>query len=132
MKVFLADDDILLRVGLRLAFNHRQDVEVIGEAGDGLSAVEKIRADTPDISLIDIDMPILSGIEVIRVVRKVSSHMKIIALSNHANQDCVKKALEAGANAYVPKSIEVDELFSIMEAFHRGLPITSPYLLGVV
>ena len=132
MKVFLADDDLLLRVGLRLALNYKQDVEVIGEAGDGLSAIEKIRADTPDISLIDIDMPILSGIEVIRTVRKASSHMKIIAFSNHANQDCVKKALEAGANGYVPKSIEVDELFSIMEAFHKGLPITSPYLLGVV
>ena len=132
MRVFLADDDLLLRAGLRLALNYRQDVEVIGEAGDGLSAIEKIRADTPDISLIDIHMPILSGIEVIRTVRKASSQMRIIAFSSHANQECVRKALEAGANGYVPKSINVDELFSIMEAFHKGLPITSPNLLGVL
>jgi len=81
IRVFLADDHPLLRIGLRLSLNQRADIEVIGEAGDGFSAVEKIQADPPDVSLIDVDMPGLSGIRAIRILRKALPGMKILVLS---------------------------------------------------
>lgn len=131
IRVFLADDHPLLRMGLRLSLNQRADVEVIGEAGDGFSAVEKIQADPPDVSLIDVDMPGLSGIRAIRILRKVVPGMKILVLSTYNSETYIRDAMRAGADGYILKSVELQELVRIMESFCLGRPVISPYLVNM-
>ena len=129
MRVFVADDDPLLRIGLRIALAQKQDIEVVGEAGDGLSAIKKIQIHSPDISLIDVNMPILSGIKAIRVLRQQVPQMKIIAFSNYRTKHTVSGAIQAGADCYVLKNVEIDELLRIMKAIHAGIQVDSPFIL---
>jgi len=131
MRVFLADDHPLLRIGLRLSLDRQENIEVIGEAGDGFSAVAKIQTDPPDVSLIDVDMPGLSGIRTIRVLRKSIPQMKILVLSTHNDETYIKDAMKAGADGYVLKSVEVQELVRIMESFCEGKSVLSPYLVNL-
>ena len=131
MRVFLADDHPLLRIGLRFSLDRQENIEVIGEAGDGFSAVAKIQIDPPDVSLIDVDMPGLSGIRTIRVLRKSIPQMKILVLSTHNDETYIKDAMKAGADGYVLKSVEVQELVRIMQSFCEGKSVLSPYLLNL-
>jgi DNA-binding NarL/FixJ family response regulator len=131
IRVFLADDHPLLRIGLRLSLDQRQDVDVIGEAGDGFTAVEKIQTDPPDVSLIDVDMPGLSGIKAIRMLRRAIPQMKIFVLSTYNDEGIIRDAMRAGADGYILKSIEVRELVRIMESFCGGTPVISPYLVNL-
>jgi len=131
IKVFLADDHPLLRAGLRISLGQRNDMELIGEAGDGFSAVEKIRVNPPDVSLIDVDMPGLSGIGVIRILRKSIPEMKILVLSTYNDDNYIKSAMAAGADGYVLKSVGIEELEKIIKSFHAGKPEISPYLVNL-
>ncbi|MBC2709621.1 MAG: response regulator transcription factor [Desulfosarcina sp.] len=129
IRVFLADDHPLLRTGLRLSLDQIKDVELIGEAEDGFSAVEKIHADPPDVSLIDVDMPGLSGIGVIRLLRKSFPHMKILVLSTYNDDKYIHDAMQAGADGYVLKCIGIGELTKIIKSYWTGKPEISPYLV---
>ena len=131
IRVFLADDHPLLRIGLRLSLNQLADIQVIGEAGDGFSAVEKIQADPPDVSLIDVDMPGLSGIRAIRILRKAVPDMKILVLSTYNRETYIRDAMKAGADGYILKSVELQELVRIMESFCSRRPVLSPYLVNM-
>lgn len=131
IKVFVADDHPLLRAGLRLSFTVENGFEYVGEAADGFTAVDKIKAQRPDVCLIDIDMPGLSGIEVIKIIRKTSSEMKILALSTFKDEKFVKGAMRAGADGYLLKSIGLDDLGDVIRAFYRGEQIISPYLANL-
>jgi len=131
IRVFLADDHPLLRIGLRFSLDRQENIEVIGEAGDGFSAVAKIQIDPPDVSLIDLDMPGLSGIRTIRVLRKSIPQMKILVLSTYNDETYIKDAMKAGADGYVLKSVEVQELVRIMESFCEGKSVLSPYLVNL-
>lgn len=131
VRLFIADDHPLLRVGLRLSLSERKDVKLIGEASDGFSAVEKIQANPPDVCLVDVDMPNLSGIGVIRILRKSLPQMKIIVFSSYDAENYIREAMEAGADGYVLKNVGLDELVEIVKAFHDGNPKLSPYLLNL-
>ena len=131
IRVFLADDHPLLRTGLRLSLDQQKDIEFIGEAEDGFSAVEKIQADPPDVSLIDVDMPGLSGIGVIRLLRKSFPHMKLLILSTYNDDKYIQSAMEAGADGYVLKCVGIDELTRIIKSYWTGKPEISPYLVNL-
>lgn len=131
IRVFLADDHPLLRTGLRLSLDQQKDIEFIGEAEDGFSAVEKIKADPPDVSLIDVDMPGLSGIGVIRLLRKSFPHMKLLVLSTYNDDHYIQSAMEAGADGYVLKCVGIDELTRIIKSYWTGKPEISPYLVNL-
>lgn len=131
IRVFLADDHPLLRTGLRLSLDQQKDIELIGEAEDGFSAVEKIHADPPDVSLIDVDMPGLSGIGVIRLLRKSFPHMKLLVLSTYNDDNYIQSAMEAGADGYVLKCVGIDELTRIIKSYWTGKPEISPYLVNL-
>jgi len=131
MKVFIADDDPLQRLNLRITLNQARDIEVVGEAGDGISAIEKIKNHPPDIALIDVDMPRLSGIGATRILRKAIPLLKIIINSISGDEDQVCRAFEAGADAYMLKSVEGTELINIISAFYAGHKIVSPCLLDI-
>lgn len=131
MRIFLADDHPLLRTGLRLSLSQEKDIEIIGEASDGFSAVEKIQADPPDVSLIDVDMPGMSGIGAIRILCKAIPDMKILVLSTYNDEKYIRDAMQAGADGYVLKSVGISELVRIIKHFNEGRPIVSPYLVNL-
>jgi DNA-binding NarL/FixJ family response regulator len=130
-KIFIADDHPLFRCGLRLSLNQKENIEVVGEAENGFKAVEKILSDQPDIALIDVDMPGLSGIGAIRMLRNAIPELKILVLSAHDDDRYVRDSMSAGADGYVLKSIDVDALIRIIELFCKGEPVLSPYLLNL-
>jgi DNA-binding NarL/FixJ family response regulator len=131
MRIFLADDHPLLRTGLRLSLNQQNDIEIIGEASDGFSAVDKIQADPPDLSLMDVDMPGISGIGAIRILRESLPEMKILVLSSYNDEKYIRDAMRAGADGYVLKSVTTSELVRIIRCFCQGQPIISPYLVNL-
>jgi DNA-binding NarL/FixJ family response regulator len=131
MNIFLADDHPLLRAGLKLSLEQVPGITLIGEASDGFSAVEKIQANPPDVALIDVDMPGISGIGAIRVLRQSLTEIIIIVLSTYSEEKYVLEAMAAGADGYVLKSIPIEELTRLILAFHEGRPEISPYLLNL-
>lgn len=131
IRVFLADDHPLLRTGLRFSFGHREDIKLIAEAEDGYSAIEKIQTHKPDVSLIDLDMPRLSGVGVIRILRKTFPQMKLIVLSTYNDENYIKDAMDAGADGYVLKNVKIDELVRIIKSIWLKKKVLSPYLVNL-
>ncbi len=131
MRIFLADDHPLLRAGLRLSLSQYTDIEILGEASDGLVAVEKIQTDPPDLSLIDVDMPGITGIGAIRILRESTPDMKILVLSSYNDEKFIRAAMRAGADGYVLKSVSTSELVRIIRCFCQGQSIISPYLVNL-
>ena len=130
-RVFITDDHPLFRCGLRISLEQKESIEVVGEAENGFEAVEKILGNQPDIVLIDVDMPGLSGIGAIRMLRKALPDLKILVLSHHEDDKCVRDCMAAGADGYVLKSIDVDALSPIIDCVCHGKPVFSPYLLNL-
>lgn len=120
VRVFLVDDHPLLRTGLRFTLDGMEDIDLIGEASDGFEGVEKILKDPPDIALIDIDLPGISGITVIEMVKKKLRDIKIIALSSYSEKSYVSGAMEAGADGYLLKAISITALVDFLREFSRG------------
>lgn len=131
IRVFIADDHPLMRLGLRMSLEQTRGIEVIGDANDGYTAVEKILKNPPDISLIDVDMPGLSGIGVIRILRKALPDMVIIVLSSYNDDNFINQAMSAGANGYVLKGIGSDELANIIVSMVKNKSMISPYLINL-
>lgn len=131
VKVFIADDHPILRTGLRMYLESRSHIEIVGEAENGFDAVNFITRYPPDVVLMDIDMPGLSGIEAIRVLRKTLPDLKIIVLSTYTKKEYVQEAMMEGANGYVAKNTRIDELVKIIEDFADGRKCHSPYLLNL-
>lgn len=131
LRVFLADDHPLLRMALRLSLTATKDIEVIGEASDGYSAVERIQEAQPDIAVIDVEMPGLSGIRAIRILRRTLPLMKILVLSTYNKEEYIRDAIQAGADGYVLKRVGIDELIRIVRAFGGGESVISPYLVNL-
>ncbi len=131
IRVFLADDHPLMRLGLRLSLEQIDGIQVIGEASDGFSAVEKIQNDPPDVALLDVDMPGLSGVGTIRVLRKAFPEMKVLVLSSYSDESYISQAMQAGANGYVLKGIGSEELAKLIKSFGAGKTVVSPYLVNL-
>jgi DNA-binding NarL/FixJ family response regulator len=131
IRIFIADDHPLLRMGLRLAFNAKDNIEVIGEANNGFDAIDKIKQLVPDVALFDIDMPGLSGTAAIRVLRKIFPVMKILVLSTYNDVTYIRESMSAGANGYLLKTIDIDNLVKIITSLHLNEEIISPYLMDL-
>ncbi|NCC53114.1 MAG: response regulator transcription factor, partial [Spartobacteria bacterium] len=110
IRVFLADDHIVFRQGLKTLLEDTDDVTVIGEADDGRKAVDMITRAWPDVALMDIGMPELNGIEATRQILKGNGRVKIIGLSMHVNERFVGEMLRAGASGYLCKQCDADEV----------------------
>jgi DNA-binding NarL/FixJ family response regulator len=131
IKVFLADDHPLFRSGLKYSLGMKKDFVILGEASDGYSAVEKIKEDKPDIVLIDLDMPGLSGIAAIRIVKKMMPDLIMLILSTYSEEKHVREAMNAGADGYLLKNIPLEELQAVIYQFINGDSCFSPYLLNI-
>jgi len=120
IRVLLADDHTLVRAGIRALLETVDGVEVVAEADDGRTALELIEKHQPDVALLDISMPGLNGLEVIRRAATESPRTRLIVLSMHADATFVRQALSAGAAGYLLKGGSVMELPLALEAVMKG------------
>jgi two-component system NarL family response regulator len=124
--VLLADPHALFRRGVRLVLEDEPDIEVVGEAGEGLDAVERIVELVPDLVLMDVRMPGLSGIEATRRVRELAPSVKVAILTVSENDDDLFAAVRAGATGYLLKEVSIEELPDAVRAVARGHSLISP------
>jgi len=129
IRVFLADDHPLIRTGLSLAFEDDPNVYIIGTADNGFEAIEKIESLVPDIVLMDIDMPGLSGIAAIKELRKNFPDMLILILSTYNDVKYIKDSKEAGANGYLLKTISIESLLDVIVDIFNDKEVVSLYIL---
>lgn len=120
IKVLVVDDHPITRVGVHTILKSDSSIEVSGEAKDGIDAIRKVRENVPDIVIMDITMPELSGIDASREILKQHPEVKIIALSIHSGEKFVKEMLDAGAAGYLLKDDAAQELLVAIEKVHKG------------
>ncbi|MDH5655548.1 MAG: response regulator transcription factor [Spirochaetia bacterium] len=125
-KIFLADDHGILREGVKMILSASNHCEVVGEADDGKAALDQIEKIVPDIAILDISMPSMTGIEVARHLKKSQPSIKIIMLSRHDNEEYVKQLLKFNINGFVLKEEAGDDLLKCIESVMNGKTYLSP------
>ena len=125
-RIVLADDHALFRQGLRKIIEGVADLEVAGEAGDGLELLSLLQTTDTHLVILDISMPKLRGIEAIRIIRKKHGEVKVLVLTMHP--EYLHQALSAGANGYLVKEDADRELFTAIDAIRQGRQYVSPRL----
>lgn len=120
IRVLIVDDHFMVRIGLSGSLAEETDIEVVGEAGEGEGALRAFRKHAPDVTLLDGRMPGRHGLEVLREMRAQRPDAKIILLSVDDTDEDFHRALQAGANAYVPKALPREELLAAIRTVHRG------------
>lgn len=121
-RILLADDHSLVRAGLKLILEAEPDLTVVGEAGDGEEAVQLARKLQPDLAILDISMPRLTGLQAARQISRAVPTSTVLMLSMHDNEQYFFSALQAGANGYVLKSVADEELVTACRAAMCGEP----------
>jgi len=125
-RVVIAEDHTILREGLRALLSLQDEIEVVGEAGDGREAVRVVDEHVPDLLLIDLSMPKLNGMEAISEIRSRHPQIKIIVLTVHKSDEYIVASLDAGADAYILKDASQSELLLAIEYVMRGKMFLSP------
>jgi two-component system, NarL family, response regulator LiaR len=120
IKILIVDDHRVVRQGLRTFLELQDDFDLVGETGDGISAVKMVKQFNPDIVLMDLVMPLLDGIEATRQIKALGQNTKVIALTSFTEDDKVFPAIEAGASSYLLKDVSPDELIDAIRAAYRG------------
>lgn len=120
IRVLIADDHAVVRRGLKLFLDLQEGIAVVGEARDGLEAVDCARRLLPDVVLMDLEMPGVDGIEATRRVREALPGAKVLVLTSFSDDDRIFPAIEAGAAGYLMKDVEPERLAQAIRAVHRG------------
>jgi len=131
ITIILADDHNMVRAGLRTMLENNQDITILGEAEDGVSAVKLASALKPDIVIMDISMPRLNGIDAIKAIVGNNPKIAIIALSMHREERFISGAFLAGAKGYLLKESLFDELMQAIYVVHKGQFYMSPKIAHV-
>jgi DNA-binding NarL/FixJ family response regulator len=126
MKLLIADDHGVVRGGLRFLLERQPDMEVVAEAGDGAEAVERALAERPDVCILDVSMPKLTGLQAAREIRAHAPDVHVLILSMHDDERYLFEALKAGAGGYVLKKEADQFLVDAVRAIVRG----EPFLTG--
>jgi two-component system, NarL family, response regulator LiaR len=126
IRVLIADDHAVVRQGLRTFLDLQDDIEVVGEAGDGEEALALIEQLTPDVALIDLVMPRMDGIEAIRRLRERAPDVRAIVLSSFVDDDKLFPAVRAGAAGYLLKDVQPQELVEAIRTVHGGGAVLHP------
>ena len=126
IRLLLADDHPVVRKGILACLAQNRELEVIGEAGDGNEALAKARKLTPDLVLMDIDMPGMDGLAVTEVLRKELPQTRVLILSMHGNTEYIMRILESGARGYVLKEASPEELVRAIQTVNAGETFFSP------
>ncbi|WP_163341144.1 response regulator transcription factor [Desulfopila sp. IMCC35008] len=125
-KVFIVEDHQLFREGLKSMLNSRGDIEIVGDAEDGLDAIRKIRQVKPEMVLLDLSIPKISGISVMKEIKRDLPEIKILALTIHESDQYVLEAFDAGVNGYCIKDASRKELMVAIDSVLQGKSYISP------
>lgn len=119
-KLLLVDDHAVVRSGLRMLLDGQADVEIVGEAGTASEAINAVSTLKPDVVLMDIGLPDMSGIDATKEVKRLWPQVAVVALTIHEDQEYFFKMLEAGASGYVPKRAAPEELITAIQVAASG------------
>lgn len=120
IRILVAEDHLVARVGVSTIVNMQPDMTVVAEAGNGQQAVELYRKHMPDVALLDMRMPIMSGVEAATAIRAEFPNARMIALTTYGGDEDIRRALAAGVQAYLTKDVLHDELLKAIRAVHAG------------
>jgi len=126
IKVFLVDDQNMLRAAFKSLLSQDERFEVLGDCGDARTAIEKVGELRPDVVLLDISMPGLSGLDAIAPIREKWPRVRILMLTHHEGDTFVDQALRNGADGYLSKDSDPSELMLALESVNSGKPYLSP------
>jgi NarL family two-component system response regulator LiaR len=126
VRVLLADDHSLFREGLRSLLEDQDDVEIVGEAEDGLEAARLAPKLKPSVVLMDINMPVLDGVEATRIIVRNNPAIGVIILTMHPQDEYIFEALKAGAKGYLLKDTSSKKLLHVIRSVHRGQAVIDP------
>jgi DNA-binding NarL/FixJ family response regulator len=128
VRVLVVDDHPLLREGVAAVLTGESDLTIVGEAGDGQEAIEKFRALQPDVTIMDLQMPLMSGIDAMNAIRLEAPRARIVVLATLAGDVPATRALKAGAHGYVLKERVRKDLPDIIRAVHSGKKRIEPQI----
>jgi DNA-binding NarL/FixJ family response regulator len=131
-KILIADDHGILRQGINSLIKEHGDMQVVGEANNGLEAVEMARKLRPDVVLIDVTMSGLSGIEATRQIKSELPEIKVLALTVHAEREVVLDMIRAGASGYILKECAFEDLINAIKTLIAGQSYLSPQVASIV
>jgi DNA-binding NarL/FixJ family response regulator len=126
MRVLIADDHGIVRSGLRLLLERQPDIEVVAEAADGAEARELAIRERPDLAILDVKMPKLTGLQATREIKRQAPEVSVLILSMHDDERYLFEALKAGASGYVLKTQADTDLLAAIRAIERGEPFLTP------
>lgn len=130
IQILIADDHPLFRRGIRWSLEHEHDMIVVGEAEDGPSTVQQVDSLSPDVVLVDINMPEMSGIDVTRILKRRHPRLAVVVLTMHEEDEQLFHAIRVGAAAYATKNIEADELVQVIRRVAHGEYIINENVLS--
>ena len=128
VRVLIADDHEMIRVGARALMERDPELEVCGEASNGIEAAAMAEKLQPDILIVDLSMPELNGLDVIRKIKRTSRRTEFLVLSAHAPDELVHKIFEAGARAYINKADAADQLIPAIKTLAQHKPFITPHV----
>ena len=120
IRILISDDHAIVREGLRALIDSEEDIDLVGEASDGVVAVDKAAALNPDVILMDLFMPRMDGVEAIKIIMENNPDARILVLSSFTDDERVIAAVKAGAVGFVLKDSDPDDLIKAIRAVHRG------------
>jgi len=126
MRIVIADDHGIVRSGIRLLLERQPDLEVVAEAADGVDARDTVIREQPDLAILDVKMPGLTGLQATREIKAQLPEVSILILSMHDDERYLFEALKAGASGYVLKSQADTDLLDAIRSVERGEPFLSP------
>jgi DNA-binding NarL/FixJ family response regulator len=132
MRVLIADDHGIVRSGLRLLLERQADIEVVAEAADGAEARELAIRERPDLAILDLKMPKLTGLQATREIKAQAPEVAVLILSMHDDERYVSEALKAGASGYVVKTQADTDLVAAIRAVERGESFPAPEAQGTL
>jgi two-component system NarL family response regulator len=126
IKVLIVDDHRVVREGLSAILKTKENIQVLGEAQDGHEAVEKARSLLPDVILMDVSMPRMSGVEATRIIKREFPHIGIIALTMYEEQQYIFDLVRAGATGYLLKDSDSAQIVKAIHSIYRGESLIHP------
>lgn len=132
IRILLADDHAVLRQGMAQALNMQPDMVVVAQADNGIEAVQLAQTHTPDVALLDINMPEMDGVEATQQITAVAPQTGVIILTMYRRDEYVVEAIKAGASGYLLKEIELDELLTAIRTVAQGEAVIDPAIASRV
>jgi DNA-binding NarL/FixJ family response regulator len=132
INIILVDDHYVVRNGIRALFDDVDEIEVIGEASNGVEAISKVRELNPDIAILDISMPQMNGLDAADIIHKQFENTKTLIMSMHDNKDYILRSLEVGADGYLLKDSSKEEIIKAIKTVANGEKYYSGSVSGII